>query len=128
MALGKIATALISYVYAQFLRLGREGYTKIMQNLGLVAKRLQKGIEDTGAHVSPALMFRQVCFALIVMQPSFQFQRRSVTLGTGQLKKFTRAPSRVAIIVFAAFAARQHISFDATVCVQYFARFFAGRP
>ncbi|KAL3161777.1 hypothetical protein ABBQ38_008871 [Trebouxia sp. C0009 RCD-2024] len=34
--------------YYQFLRLGKEGYTKIMQNLGLVAKRLQKGIEDTG--------------------------------------------------------------------------------
>ena len=26
-----------------------------MQNLGLVAKRLQKGIEDTGAHASSAL-------------------------------------------------------------------------
>lgn len=39
----------------QFLRLGREGYTKIMQNLGLVAKRLQKGIEDTGAPTSPVL-------------------------------------------------------------------------
>ena len=32
----------------QFLRLGREGYTKIMLNLGQVARRLQKGIEDTG--------------------------------------------------------------------------------
>ena len=32
----------------QFLRLGKEGYTKIMTNLNLVAKRLQKGIEDTG--------------------------------------------------------------------------------
>lgn len=32
----------------QFLRLGKEGYTKIMVNLAQVAKRLQKGIEDTG--------------------------------------------------------------------------------
>jgi glutamate/tyrosine decarboxylase-like PLP-dependent enzyme len=32
----------------QFLRLGKEGYTKIMMNLGQVARRLQKGIEDTG--------------------------------------------------------------------------------
>ncbi len=32
----------------QFLRLGKEGYTKIMLNLGQVARRLQKGIEDTG--------------------------------------------------------------------------------
>ena len=39
----------------QFLRLGREGYTKIMQNLGLVAQRLQKGIEDTGVPLRGAV-------------------------------------------------------------------------
>ena len=41
--------------YLQFLRLGREGYTKIMKNLGLVAARLQKGIEATGQSPLAAL-------------------------------------------------------------------------
>ena len=34
--------------YYQFLRLGRAGYTKIMQNCHAVAMYLQKAIEDTG--------------------------------------------------------------------------------
>lgn len=34
--------------YYQFLRLGRAGYTKIMQNCHAVAMFLQKAIEDTG--------------------------------------------------------------------------------
>ena len=34
--------------YYQFLRLGRSGYTKIMQNCHAVAMYLQKAIEDTG--------------------------------------------------------------------------------
>ena len=42
----------------QFLRLGREGYTKIMKNLGLVAARLQKGIEATGKRLTHSHMTR----------------------------------------------------------------------
>ena len=34
--------------YYQFLRLGRAGYTKIMQNCHAVAMYLQKAIEDSG--------------------------------------------------------------------------------
>ena len=34
--------------YYQFLRLGRAGYTKIMQNCHAVAMYLQKALEDTG--------------------------------------------------------------------------------
>lgn len=34
--------------YYQFLRLGHEGYRRIMVNLTHIATRLQKGIEDTG--------------------------------------------------------------------------------
>ncbi len=46
----------------QFLRLGKEGYTKIMLNLGQVARRLQKGIEDTGKEFDLKSQFvRCVC-------------------------------------------------------------------
>ena len=34
--------------YYQFLRLGHEGYRRIMVNLLNVAKRLEQGIRDTG--------------------------------------------------------------------------------
>ena len=34
--------------YYQFLRLGFEGYRRIMVNLTHIATRLQQGIEDTG--------------------------------------------------------------------------------
>ena len=34
--------------YYQFLRLGFEGYRRIMVNLTHIATRLRKGVEDTG--------------------------------------------------------------------------------
>lgn len=40
--------------YYQFLRLGFDGYKKIMSNLLMVSRRLRLGIEETGLLPNPA--------------------------------------------------------------------------
>lgn len=60
--------------YYQFLRLGMDGYTRIMKNLDTIAKRLAKGIMATGEF---ELLSKEVGVPLV----AFRFKKRTLPDG-----------------------------------------------
>lgn len=54
--------------YYQFLRLGFDGYRRIMSNLTNIASRLRRGIEETGP--SPAHPPFLPCITLLLVAPA----------------------------------------------------------
>lgn len=75
--------------YYQFLRLGHEGYRKIMSNLMHVATRLRQGIQDTGGGRFQVRMLRNSTSAVVNHRP-VEAGRGRVRVGAGHFVIFSK--------------------------------------